>query len=525
MFVLSVSVAKREFDWPNLAAFVLAATATPALLISAITAGHPIALEGYNFIDVPKDQWWYFGPYRESFRILRFADLSRLATGEIIFSLLVLLLTGACFLRTRMIQHALLTWIGAALFAGGFVASIGGHLIPGYFVGLLLWAQATAIVASLWLATWCFDRLARPTKGLRVVCGVTAVVVALLTAFYCCSRSNAALTSARNDKNRFYVAELGGYLRNEWKDYVGLMRTWQGGQVIEEYWGLWGALRRTFAPWPVDSVIHALGRTRNRAKEALATADTIVSTRTDLSAKWQSWSVSQNFWFYDELLKNWSPYAVSPTTVVWHKNATSRTGSRAPCKVGVKGRDVTIFNAEPGFFRLDIEYVSRGTSRYLLLMRNNMSFGADANGYVSLDPGGREATVPAYLEGRGSTTIDAAIVGAADLKILSCAASEIAYSNSDVLSVPGTVNDRFFLTDGNWVHGIGRSFAGFFLPNVSRFVDQYRPGRIVTVNNGEQRKIVRVQPAGHYLNVFLEGQPLDPDTAGLPSGFTVSDMP
>ncbi len=57
------------------------------------------------------------------------------------------------------------------------------------------------------------------------------------------------------------MPELGGYLSTDWREYIQLARSFKG-TVIEEYWGLFSATRRSFSLWHVDAVIHAMGSQR-----------------------------------------------------------------------------------------------------------------------------------------------------------------------------------------------------------------------------------------------------------------------
>ena len=120
------------------------------------------------------------------------------------------------------------------------------------------------------------------------------------------------LISHERDSSKFYVTEFGLYLNSEWKEYIDFSRENREKNVIEEYWGLWSALNRSFPEWPVDSSIHALGKVRKRAKESLSRADIIISTRYKTSTTWQPWNLTMNFWFYDELISRWEPKQTSP---------------------------------------------------------------------------------------------------------------------------------------------------------------------------------------------------------------------
>jgi hypothetical protein len=76
--------------------------------------------------------------------------------------------------------------------------------------------------------------------------------------------------------------------------------------------------------------------------------------------------------------------------------------------------------------------------------------------------------------------------------------------------------DSFFLTDANWNRGVARRWAGFF---VRSGTPGYSVGGRVTLKNGEIRTIVRLEDASPYLNVYLDGSPLDPALHGVPADY------
>lgn len=80
---------------------------------------------------------------------------------------------------------------------------------------------------------------------------------------------------------------------------------------------------------------------------------------------------------------------------------------------------------------------------------------------------------------------------------------------------------KFFITDDNWNRGVGKSSAVFFLPDRPAFVSLLAVAKKVRFTNGEVREIIRVEQTGTYLNVFLEGQPLDGHKVGLPNEIEV----
>ena len=441
IFYFLLFYSKDNSNWKKNAITLCFVTAISfTLLLSLITFGHPTELIKYNLRDVATDQWWYFGPYGPSSRIFELGQIFRLISKENLFPLVVLLVASILAIKTKKIEHALIALIGLILFAGGSLASIGGHL-GGYFGAFYYWGSTTTSLAALrGLQLFTCSRINRGTQefSLRKIWLIVPVFFALLfVASYELIRYKNNIASVKNDPGRYFIPELGGYLSLEWKDYIDYVRQHQESAVIEEYWGLWSALNSSVSPWPVDSVIHALGNVRGVAQSALADADLIITTRYATSPEWQPWNLSQNFWFYDDLLSNWAPDFISPTTVVWKKTVQSREHENVKCQVSTGGDSFTIDSKDVGFFKVTLNYASSGAGRYLLMVQNNISYGSDADGYVSLPPGGSEVTIPILVTNESGNIFNAKIVGSKsiDLKITYCSAQKIAYSNDEILHV------------------------------------------------------------------------------------------
>jgi len=81
---------KKEFNFKNASTYIFMCIFSWALLLGLITNGHSLALLNYNFLDVAKDQWWYFGPYSESKRIFEPQQIFKIISRENIFPLIVL---------------------------------------------------------------------------------------------------------------------------------------------------------------------------------------------------------------------------------------------------------------------------------------------------------------------------------------------------------------------------------------------------------------------------------------------------
>lgn len=514
-----------EDSWKK-SVLVFAATALMSwiLLLSLITAGHPLELLRYNFMDVARDQWWFFAPYGPTTRVFGIGQLSRLVTVENDFALIVLGAVVLVALWTRQRHHALLAFIGLTLFLGGCLASVGGH-IGGYFGAFSLWAATTTLLAVLQAGRMCLSRLAvcseTTRKGLHTGL-LLAAGIGLLTGSVLKIRAyEDHLEAARSDAGRVYVEEFGGYVGAEWKDYIAYARANRYSKTIEDYWGVWSSLNGAFPPWPVDSVIHALGDVRQTARERLEKADIIISTRFATSSEWQPWNLSQNFWFYDELLSRWAPDFISPTSVIWRRVARPREHIDVACRISPERDKIILEPALAGYYRVMLDYRFSGGRRNLLLVKNNISFGGDAGGYVSISPTGSHTVIPVLIDQDSGNMFDSKVIGKGShrLVIESCKAQKIAFRHADVLHLSSL--EDFYITDGNWVRGIARRHTGFFVPNRAPFQEQYRVGRHVRMKNGDSRTITQVSPSGQYINVTVDGPLLQPEKTGFPTEFEV----
>jgi len=438
--------------------------------------------------------------------------------------------------KTKRIEHVLVAWIGSILFAGGILASVGGH-IDAYFGGFYFWAVAVSFFALLkWIYFGVEKSLksdARSLSKVELTSTLLAFFILFVSAVVEWKKYKTDIDATRNDPNKFYVTELGGYLGMEWKDYINLVRQTDTQHVVEEYWGIWSATRKIFPAWPVDSVIHALGRTREMATADLKEAEIIISTRYSAQQIWQPWNLSQNFWFYDDLLKNWTPKEQSPATIVWHKNKTARPSRSIECRLGVDSKSIILNNGEPGYYRVEVDYIFSSKGRSLLFVRNNISFAMDVVGYVSINPDNTKVIFPVYDYNGGVTILDFKVLGnkSHNFKLISCVSNSISFVNKDILYTPDPpinntdiFDDSFFLTDFNWTRGVARNWAGFFLPYTEKNYREYSPGRFVKFASGYERRILRSQPGGQYLNIYIEGDPLDPEKVGLPSSYSVRDF-
>lgn len=424
-------------------ALLLAGGLLGVLVGLVVTRGGLFSLLHYNFVDVATDQWWFFWPWVPESRVLSVRDLDKVLVPEVNQGLVVLALALVRAGLRRRVPDVAFALIGTASFFGGFIPSVGGHIEHGqhgYFVGFQLWTY-------LALAAWCASgvrtfMLREPLLARRAAWVLTLLVALALGAVFSAQRREAHardVRAAEQDPGRFYVGELGAYLALMWRPYVDLARAARGSTTLEEYWGLWSAVQQAPSLTPVDSIIHALGSVRSRYAAAVHEAPSrIVTTRAAFSA-WQTWNLSASWWFYRQLLQEYVPTAVSPTTVVWSKGGRASWSPRA-CSVENGPRPtLSVEGDRRALYEVTLHYRLRGAGRRALLrVRNNIN--VVDGGYLSIDPNARTAIFPVVAA--NGERLDLNIVSAPEhpmtLELEGCSAQHVPFNHPDVISVPGS---------------------------------------------------------------------------------------
>jgi len=511
IFILTDSIFFLKHKFFNAFIYLVTTLLSWTFLLTIATHGHPIELLHYNFLDVAHDQWWFFGLYDLSSRIFNFQDFL-LHAAEILFPVFILLFTFILAVKKKLIEYKLLFWIGLILFAGGLLASIGGHF-GGYFFGSYLWG---ILVICIGLARLVWIKLSYYLSQAIKPAVAIFFCVSIFFSFVSISLYFSANYNAAQDHNRFYVSELGGYLNSEWKNYIYLARNTSEPAIFEEYWGLWSATRKIFPNWQVDSVIHALGQKRIEAGSALKNAKLIITTNEFAYPDWVGWNISENYWFYQDLLREWTPVAKSPLTTVWQKSKQNLSSLKVPCQIDAKDTIKILVN-QLGLLEVGIQYQVSGF-RSLLLVDNNFSFSPVTNGFVSLDPKANNALIPMYASNKGVNIYKARFLPAnrnLESKLIACTAKllsgDIVYGKTMIIATPANN-----LSDINWQKGIGKNCAGFFVLNTPNNINLYKVGRKIKNIAGEVRTIKNVIVGKNFIHINLWGKILDGDMEVFP---------
>ena len=73
------------------------------------------------------------------------------------------------------------------------------------------------------------------------------------------------------------------------------------------------------------------------------------------------------------------------------------------------------------------------------------------------------------------------------------------------------------ITDATWAKGVAKAWAGLVVAATPESQNSYRPGAILRFADGQLRVVSKTTTAGPYLNVFIDGSPLDGNVNGFPA--------
>lgn len=360
------------------------------LILTVSTWGGYFEYLNFNFHDVRGDQWWYFPPYSERFRILKLIEFYNIFGLEDIASLLFLLTLIIYSMLRKSRNFLFLAMMGLNYLLGGAVASIGGHHGE-YFQAFRSWSLITLGLILLWHLFKIFAKFNLLKSGL--IFYVITIPIAVQSAYSITEEYKAILA----DNNLYRDDDLGGYLNKEWKTLFQKLN-FQDQKIKEEYWGLLSAKYRLIPSGKVDSIIHALGAQRAKFINESNSADIITTTNPGFSLDWQTWSLSQNFNFYYDIVNSREVIQKNDQILIWGGRQDYKLTKPFECH-----SDGKYIYLQSGASKEQVGYVifnynGASNSRSIRLIENRISIGGiDTMGYVSLPSSGGRAMIPVKI--------------------------------------------------------------------------------------------------------------------------------
>ncbi len=362
-----------------------------ALLGSLLTGGHLPTLLHYNFASVATDQHWYFAPYDRIEHFLTPGDLVRFwqrSDSGLSFALLAHAALGGLLLLPSLRRERATMAVAAACltaFGAGLGSELGGHKALNYHQLTLhllpMFALAVLAPALLGPLPPALERLASAISahrrsGRRVleVSALALLSIAGTAAMLTAAQHRNALA---NDPELHFERRFGGYLqRTVAAEQAGLSAEF-GSQrvvVVSTYLNPWDLLLDHRQHAPTDSIIHALGELRPQFTAALddARVQRVVTTNArspfSIDARWENWSLHQNWTFYRRLLTSFTPAFSGTRLVLWTRSAGQALQLRpVSCRVESTLRKVRleVEGQRAGqLYELDIRYRHHCTDNF-----------------------------------------------------------------------------------------------------------------------------------------------------------------
>jgi hypothetical protein len=412
------------------------------LSISLASASNPVEIFRYNFSDVRGDQSWYFAPWSRSGKVLNLVDYFFVLWDEwVIIPVLILGIRTISAIRRREINGLCTVYVGWSLVCSASVATIFGHR-DNYFIAFRFWALLVVLAlisTRLNSKITSFKHRANPQIFL---------VLSMILVFSCISNLLTSIDELNNKRSSLSASQsyfrsdkLGGYLPRSYLKAV-TFRPLTGETVVEEYTGI----LKSSIDYPylmrVDSIIHALGKERQRAEAVIgASPDFIVSTNPEMlrngvkSGSWLSWNISANWWFYRHLFKSYEFEWFTPNTILWRRSS-SLYWPLTECQTGPKFKSFALPENSVGFYEVSLVFSSKpnnGTGP--IRVKNAINYGDNSGGgFLTLDPDETSFLFPVFISERSnaerSFVIDSLLSDDHLPKIQNCFARKILFNNS-----------------------------------------------------------------------------------------------
>lgn len=352
--VLAVSPFEKKLPLPRRLALLttlgLAAPATCGALLALVTGRNAAQAARYLFLDVPSQQFWYFGGPPNGIADSLSAVMTQRALLPCLLGTLVLLAAECRWLRRpeRDATERAVSISALVLLVYGLIAQAAqlSALAPYH---LVLFRNA-ALVGLLWafrLAPWLSSRIAGPRRAMPSAAHPAWYLAPLAVAGLLAGPALAEISAGRPPAD---APRHGGLpLAPEYAAEAGIWRklAHPGARVASTYSALVEDLNGTRHGGP-DYIIHGLGPRRETWLKNVRSFDAdFFLTLLPAWTPYEEWLQLRHWAFYQELMAGYDPVASSPYHVFWRKNPIAGPAEAVALEVERQG-DEWISAPNPG---------------------------------------------------------------------------------------------------------------------------------------------------------------------------------
>jgi hypothetical protein len=543
-------------SWRLAAVFIASLAAGLVIVLGLLSHFRGIrSILKYNFIDVPKDQYWLFGSAPASAPASLadlFVDPWFWVPLAVTFVLFLATLLATLLLPARSMTQLPPTGLAMTLYALATFTPYLSRYNPEY-------AQPAIRICSIYFlllfAHYAAPSLARFRPAKLAFHAVAAVLIICFVTYRASTFDIASLRARITELNS---AHWKPSLYPDWQTYLtqaeALMPDAARKTIWSEYSGLLHDHFGKFNP-STDYIIHVLGpepREEYLRQFRQLKPDYVETLPVGGVFVWSEW-LHNTFWdFYQELLLNYTRKGVTGHSAIWERKSPVSAALRSAGIVAqghLKGPLSIPLPADlhdDQLLIVQLEYEIHNPWQWLPMIGHSPRFVVHWDG-VSGPIWTPSVALPEYRSSvrfplvphRGENprlrfSVDSVLPGASiDVRQVSLSLLSLSPEDFDEFAGPqaaaaasGDLRLRTHpLTDSNWSNGVWinlwlRNQAGFFLLATPESSQLLAHAKALLFNQSGRRKILLIEPNGPWLNVFVDGPPLSPSGDGYPHRIT-----
>ncbi|WP_306251178.1 hypothetical protein [Parvularcula sp. IMCC14364] len=488
---------------------------------------------------VSDGQYWYFQSYTN--KIYDFETFLNGIRQYIVKKPEYWLLIFATLATTRRL---IFVNIAIALFAAAVLLETVGHrsdryYYPFYNVNILIF-----IVVSV---NFIADRLVRLGGNKLPLADIYQLVLAVLVV-----GGVMTATSERFDKQVEHLKSAyrtySGFISPEMHAYFSQHE--EVPMIIGDYYSPVTHVYNANVHTSSALALHALGEKNKRDWQRILSGnqDIVVLTTSPDYSHWHLWSIMQQTWFYDTVVTHYRPVMSDAQHVVWEGRHEAAVWADTAHTCTVIPGDSTV-QMEVEFDLPDTEKIYKVTipvtytgdhSLWRLRWRNGTmlrgkswrDFGAPArsDSISFIIPGGRSELNIRAVRGRGGqaridkcqistiSDIDPAMLFPAQIL------ANMLLSMGKVFGEYSEYTTPLDFTDSNWTNGVLtiNQSAVLLVSAADLLAPYYEQGMLVELSTGEVRGIEYVRRSPKYIEIWMDGEKLEPSLHGSPAKFRLA---
>jgi len=524
-----------------------------------LTQGHFFPWLESNFKGVAGDQLWYylwFNNYNKIFAIKDFFNHPILIVFSCFYlgSIVIIIVRG--YLRRYQVKYLILIYISFTVYLAGILSSVGGTLSIRYFLLSAIASFFTVPLSIYLLAPWSINSFflrINPHNLSPLFCRFLLLIYLAAPAIHLASYATYRPLPSW-EKGFIKVEELGGWLSPKWKDSVEianhlkqkLENTPPQQKMLSTYSTGMDIIVGAINPTKIDYIIHALGEKARKQylNQWQAFQPQYITILREDAYWWETWARRSNWWFYREFIQNYQLVEATFYNLIWQRLEQPKNleNLQASCQVIPKSKNLVqlMINTpktdlkQPTTYYVDLtlNYYLKVQSTFIPLIgqrglvnlieaktATKKSIGQAGNYSYGLPPNHSNWHIP--LEHKIGTNsillMKAYPEKRADLTVKSCQAKILVPLDDFALTsqiMPSNLNNK------NWKNGIllnSQPKQTSVIIDDDKILSKLYPQMDLEFAGSGSRPILKIQDS----QVWLKGEPLDPETDGYPHSIKV----